>query len=435
MANLVVLGMQWGDEGKGKIVDMLTDKFEVVARYQGGHNAGHTVKIGERQFVLHLLPAGVLHSGKQCIIGNGVVVDPKALLHEMEELRQEGITDFEGRLFVSARAHVILPYHRLLDRAHESELGAKKIGTTGRGIGPTYENKIARSGIVISDLLNPELFKEKLHINLEFARRMVKDDAPELSFDEVYATYLGYGEQIRPLVADCSLLLHQAMKAGKHVLYEGAQGTMLDIDHGSYPFVTSSSACAGGACTGLGVGPTKIDSVLGVIKAYTTRVGEGPFPTELSDAAGQLLRDRGHEYGATTGRPRRCGWFDAVVGRYAVRVNGASALAIMKMDILDTFPKISICTGYRYRGSVVSELPMEPQALEACAPIYEEFEGWQQSTVGITQYDDLPEKAKTYLHHLSDLLETDIALISTGPKREQTIMTRQCDSLLKFGMC
>ncbi len=435
MANLVVLGMQWGDEGKGKIVDMLTDKFDVVARSQGGHNAGHTVKIGDRQFVLHLLPAGVLHQGTQCIIGNGVVVDPKALLQEMEELHREGITDFDERLFVSARAHVILPYHRLLDRAHETELGAKKIGTTGRGIGPTYENKIARSGMVISDLLDPELFKEKLLANLAYAKSVVKDDAPELAFDEIYETYLRYGEQIRPLVADCSLMLHQAMKAGKHVLYEGAQGTMLDIDHGTYPYVTSSNACAGGVCTGLGVGPTKIDGVLGVIKAYTTRVGEGPFPTELSDATGQLLRDIGREYGATTGRPRRCGWFDAVVGRYAVRVNGASALAIMKMDILDTFPKISICTGYRYRGSVVTELPMEPQALEACEPVYEEFEGWQQSTIGITEYDRLPENAKTYLSHLSELLDTEIALISTGPKREQTIVTSKCDSLLKFGAC
>ena len=426
MANLVVLGMQWGDEGKGKIVDMLTEKFDIVARYQGGHNAGHTVKIGEKTFVLHLIPSGILHEGRQCIIGNGVVVDPKALLQEMDALRQEGVADFEGRLFVSARAHVILPFHRLLDRAQESALGAKKIGTTGRGIGPTYESKIARTGIVISDLLDPAIFREKLEANLAYARRVAQEDVPELSFNEIYDTTLRYGEQLRPFVVDCSLMLHQAMNAGKHVLFEGAQGTMLDIDHGSYPYVTSSSACAGGACTGLGVGPTKINGVLGVIKAYTTRVGEGPFPTELFDEAGDTLRARGNEYGATTGRPRRCGWYDAVVGKYAMRVNGASALAIMKMDVLDPFPNIPVCAGYAYRGSVIHELPMEPEALLQCKPVYEEHDGWQQSTVGITQYDDLPEKAKTYLRRLSDLVETEIAIISTGPKREQTIIKDGC---------
>lgn len=422
MANLVVLGLQWGDEGKGKIVDMLAERFDIIVRYQGGHNAGHTVKIGEQKFILHLIPSGILHVRKQCVIGNGVVVEPQALFQEMEELRQQGITDFEGRLFISARAHVIMPYHRLLDRAHETELGQKKIGTTGRGIGPTYENKIARSGIVVSDLLNESVFREKLHVNLVYAKKSIQEDIPEISYDHLCETFLEYGERLQPFVRDCSLLLDQAMRAGKDILYEGAQGTMLDIDHGSYPYVTSSNACAGGVCTGLGIGPTKINGVLGVIKAYTTRVGEGPFPTELFDQEGEKLRELGGEYGATTGRPRRCGWFDAVVGRYAIRINGISALAMMKLDVLDALPVIKVCTGYRYRGKLVTEIPMEPEALQGCKPVYEEHEGWQQSTVDITQYEELPEKAQAYLNRLSELLETEIAIISTGPKRSQTII-------------
>ncbi|PIE32261.1 adenylosuccinate synthase [candidate division KSB3 bacterium] len=422
MANLIALGLQWGDEGKGKIVDMLAERFDVVARYQGGHNAGHTVKIGKTTFVLHLLPSGILHKGKQCIIGNGVVVDPKALFHEMDELRQQGISDFEGRLFISARAHAIMPYHRLLDRAHESELGTKKIGTTGRGIGPTYENKIARSGIVISDFLNAPLFREKLRANLAYAKKVIQDDVPELSFDHLYETYLEYGKRLRPFVEDCSLLIDRAIKAGKQVLFEGAQGAMLDIDHGTYPYVTSSSACSGGVCTGVGIGPTQINNVLGVIKAYTTRVGEGPFPTELFDHDGEALREYGAEFGATTGRPRRCGWFDAVIGRYAVRINGASMLAIMKLDVLDHVKTIKICTGYTYQGEHISELPMEPDALQACEPVYEEHEGWQGSTVGITDYEKLPQNAQTYLNRLSELLDTEIAIVSTGPKRDQTLV-------------
>ena len=422
MTNLIILGLQWGDEGKGKIVDMLAERFDIVARYQGGHNAGHTVTIGEKKFVLHLLPSGILHPGKLCVIGNGVVVDPKALFQEMETLQQQGISDVEGRLFVSARAHAIMPYHRLLDRAHEHELGTKRIGTTGRGIGPAYENKIARSGLVISDFLNESLFREKLQTNLAYAKKIVNDDALELSYDSLCETYLNYGKQLRPYVTDCSLLIDRAIKSGKSVLFEGAQGAMLDIDHGTYPYVTSSNACSGGVCTGLGIGPTKISGVLGVIKAYTTRVGEGPFPTELFDQDGERLRERGGEFGATTGRPRRCGWFDAVVGRYAVRINGVSKLAVMKLDVLDSFPTITICTGYRYRGELISELPMEPDALQECEPVYEEHEGWQESTVGITDYESLPHKAQTYLNRLSELLETDIAVVSTGPKRDQTLV-------------
>lgn len=422
MANLVVLGLQWGDEGKGKIVDMLAERYDIVARYQGGHNAGHTVNIGDQKFVLHLIPSGILHPGKQCVIGNGVVVDPEALIKEMDELRQRGIEDFEGRLFISARSHVIMPYHRILDRARESDLGEKKIGTTGRGIGPAYESKMARSGIIISDLLSEEVFREKLKTNLRYVKQLIQKDIPELSYEHICETYLKCGELIRPYVADCSLLLAQAIKSGKQILCEGAQGVMLDVDHGTYPFVTSSSASTGGACTGLGIGPGKIDQVLGVIKAYTTRVGEGPFPTELFDREGETLREKGGEYGATTGRPRRCGWFDAVIGRYAVRINGVDSLAVMKLDVLDTFPTINVCTGYLYRGEQITELPMSPRALQECMPVYEEHAGWRQSTEGIEHYDDLPDKAKAYLDRLADLVGTNISIISTGPKRRQTII-------------
>jgi adenylosuccinate synthase len=416
MANIVVLGLQWGDEGKGKIVDLLAEHYDVVARYQGGHNAGHTVTIGAEKFVLHLIPSGILRPGKQCVIGNGVVVDPEALIQEMEELRQRGIQDFEGRLF-------IMPYHRVLDRARESALGKKKIGTTGRGIGPAYESKMARSGIVISDLRQEQILREKMKDNLEYVKQLLpKEESPELSYEHICDTYLKCGERLRPYVTDCALLLDRAIKAGKQILFEGAQGVMLDVDHGTYPYVTSSNTSIGGVCPGLGIGPTKIQKVLGVIKAYTTRVGEGPFPTELFDKDGEGIRTRGGEYGATTGRPRRCGWFDALVGKYAVRINGVDALAVMKLDVLDIFPKLKICTGYRYYGELVTEIPMSPEALQDCEPVYEEHDGWQQSTVGVEQYDNLPEKARAYLNRLEELLETRIEIISTGPKRNQTIV-------------
>lgn len=421
MANIVVLGLQWGDEGKGKFVDLLTEKFDIVARFQGGHNAGHTVKIGDEKFILHLIPSGILHDNTQCVIGNGVVVDPGALLQEMDDLRQRGIQDFEGRLFISARAHVIMPYHQILDRAREHELAKKKIGTTGRGIGPTYECKMARIGVIMSDLLNPPLFREKVRAYVDNVTRLVRELPEDLSYEQVCDTYLAYAERLRPFITDCSLLLDRAMKAGKQILCEGAQGVMLDVDHGTYPYVTSSSASVGGACTGLGIGPKHVHKVLGVIKAYTTRVGEGPFPTELTESVGATLRERGAEYGATTGRPRRCGWFDAVVGRYAVRINGVDALAVTKLDVLDTFAAVNICTGYRYQGEVVAELPIAPEALQDCEPVYEEHAGWQQSTEGIEQYDELPDKAKAYLNRVSELLDTPIEFISTGPKRNQTI--------------
>jgi adenylosuccinate synthase len=428
MANIVVLGLQWGDEGKGKIVDMLAERYDVVARYQGGHNAGHTVKVGDQKFVLHLIPSGILHKGKQCVIGAGVVVDPQALLAEMEQLREQGIRDFEGRLFVSARAHLIMPYHRALERTREARRGAKKIGTTGRGIGPAYETKIARCGVVAADLLNEPLLREKVAYNLDYLQPVIGEvaEAAELNADRICRAYLDYGAALRPYLADCAVLLAQHMKAGKQILCEGAQGAMLDVDYGTYPYVTSSHTLAGGACTGLGLGPTRIGQVLGVIKAYTTRVGAGPFPTELFDADGETLRQRGDEYGATTGRPRRCGWFDALVGRAAVRLNGVDALAVMKLDILDSFPTIHICTGYRYRGELITELPMAPDGLSECEPVYEAHEGWQQPTEGLERYEDLPEPAQAYLARLAELVDAPIKLISTGPQRRQTIVVSSC---------
>ncbi|PID56116.1 adenylosuccinate synthase [candidate division KSB3 bacterium] len=425
MANLIALGLQWGDEGKGKIVDMLSERFDVICRYQGGHNAGHTVRIGDNTFVLHLIPSGILHKGKHCVIGNGVVVDPEALFREIDALRDQGISDIEGRLFVSARAHVIMPYHLLLDRAHETALGEDKIGTTGRGIGPAYEQKSARSGLLVSDLLHESTFFRKLQMQLDKVKNCLGNDAQDFSCDALCEACLTFAKRLKPYVVDCSLFLAQALKNGKDILYEGAQGVMLDIDHGSYPYVSSSSACAGGACTGLGVGPTTIDAVLGVIKAYTTRVGEGPFPTELFDQNGKELQEYGGEFGATTGRPRRCGWFDALIGRYAVRVNGVSSLAVMKLDVLDRFPVVKICTGYRYNGEHLTELPMQPEALQDCEPIYETHEGWQQSTAGITDYDELPKNARCYLDRLAELLETEIAVVSTGPRRSETIIKAQ----------
>lgn len=423
MANIVVLGLQWGDEGKGKIVDLLAEQYDVVARYQGGHNAGHTVKIGDEKFVLHLIPSGILRPGKQCVIGNGVVVDPEALLKEMDDLRQRGVQDFAGRLFVSGRAHVIMPYHRVLDQARESTLGKKKIGTTGRGIGPAYESKMARTGIVMADLLHEPILREKVQASLAYVKQLLPNEtSPELSYEQICAAYLQCGERLRPYITDCALLLAQAIKAGKQILCEGAQGIMLDVDHGTYPYVTSSNTSVGGVCSGLGLAPQQIRKVLGIIKAYTTRVGEGPFPTELFDADGETMRARGNEFGATTGRPRRCGWFDAVVGKYAVRINGVDALAIMKLDVLDVFPTIKICTGYRYQGELLTEIPMSPEALQDCEPVYEEHDGWQQATVGIEQYAQLPDKAKAYLHRLAELVEAKIEIISTGPERRQTIV-------------
>jgi adenylosuccinate synthase len=423
MANIVIVGAQWGDEGKGKIVDLLCDHFDVVARYQGGHNAGHTVKIADRQFVMHLIPSGILHPDKQCVIGNGVVVDPEYLLKEIGQLEALGIS-LLGRLLISNRAHVILPYHRAVEVATEQALGDKKIGTTFRGIGPCYEDKAGRVGIRICDLFHPAELREKIFENVKTKNAVLAAlyHAQPLDAQAVYDQVLASAGKIRPYVADTGAWLAEAMAQGKRVLFEGAQAILLDVDHGTYPFVTSSSAGAGGACTGTGVPPTRIGGVIGVAKAYATRVGGGPFPTELKTDLGELLRQRGVEYGASTGRPRRCGWFDVPAARYAGRLNGIDALAVTKIDVLDALDEIPVCTGYRYKNSELEEFPCESHLLEKLEPVYTVFPGWQASTVGVTSFDALPQKAQDYLKALSSLTGIEVAMVSTGPERNQTIL-------------
>lgn len=427
MPALVIVGTQWGDEGKGKIVDLLSPEADIIVRFQGGHNAGHTVVVGADQFVLHLVPSGVLHAGKIGMIGNGVVIDPAALLEEIDALKARGV-DLSGRLFVSDRAHLIMPYHKAIDKESEKTKGARKIGTTGRGIGPTYADKMARVGLRVADLLDPDLFREKLTKSLTDMNYLLGRlyGVKGFDLDSVYQSYLGYATRLRPYIADTAILLHDAVSAGRRVLFEGAQGTLLDVDHGTYPFVTSSSATIGGALIGSGVGPKGIDRVMGVAKAYSTRVGEGPFPTELrDDQGGAELRAKGQEFGATTGRPRRCGWFDAVVVRYAVRLNGLSGLAITKLDVLDDSPDIKVCTGYRLAGQTVNTVPAVSEHFERCEPIYETLPGWKQPTAGITKYDDLPSNARRYLERLSELVGCPLDVISTGSKRDQTIILRR----------
>ncbi|WP_027389011.1 adenylosuccinate synthase [Chrysiogenes arsenatis] len=421
MSNLVILGAQWGDEGKGKIVDLLSEDADVVVRYQGGHNAGHTVKVGDVQTILHLIPSGILHPGKMCIIGQGVVVDPKALLDEIAYLEEKGI-QVAGQLLVSERANLIMPYHRAIDKSNESHRGEKKIGTTGRGIGPCYADKMSRIGIRLCDLLETELFAERLADNLQNFNYILSKlyNLPELKFNDIFNEYQEYGRQLQQYVADTSLYLADALAAGKNVLYEGAQGTMLDVDNGTYPYVTSSSCCVGGSLTGSGVGIRGVDNALGIMKAYTTRVGEGPFPTELLESTGEFLRKEGNEYGATTGRPRRCGWFDAVVGRYAVRTNSLTGVCITKLDVLDKLPVIKICTGYRVGDELLHEFPASLTKLRKVEPVYEEMPGWQCSTVGTQSEADLPAAARTYLARLEELLQCPITIVSTGPKRDQT---------------
>ncbi|MBF0487108.1 MAG: adenylosuccinate synthase [Nitrospirae bacterium] len=423
MANIIIVGTQWGDEGKGKIVDCLTEKSNVVARYQGGHNAGHTVVIGGDKFILHLIPSGILHKDKLCIIGNGVVVDPLALITEIEELKARGVAVMEN-LKVSKNAHLIMPTHVSLDLSKELKKGSKKIGTTGRGIGPCYTDKASRSGIRMLDLFWPEQFKEKLRANVADANYMLGQfpDTKKLGADEIYNMYMSYGEKLAPYVDDTDITVNEAIKSGKSVLFEGAQGTLLDVDHGTYPYVTSSNATAGGAMTGLGVGPKCIDEVLGVAKAYTTRVGEGPFPSELMGQEGKLLREKGAEYGATTGRPRRCGWLDFVVLRHAVRVNGLTGLVITKLDILDGMDKIKVCVGYKYKDKLLKDFPKELPILEGCTPVYEELDGWTgHTTAGVRSYDKLPQKAKDYMKVIGETLGIPIAIVSTGQDRDDII--------------
>ena len=423
MSNIVVLGTQWGDEGKGKVVDVLTPYVDVVVRYQGGNNAGHTVVVGREKFVLQSIPSGILHPGRRCLIGCGVVVDPASLIQEMESLVQRGIV-LDGNLFISKNAHLILPYHPALDRASEAKLGNRRIGTTGKGVGPAYVDKAGRVGIRMADLLDERLFREKLEYNVTQKNRLLRDiyDAPTFSVEEILIPYLRFAGWLAPYITDTALLLARWIDAGYSVLFEGAQGTMLDVDHGTYPYITSSSTTAGGASTGTGVPPTKIDGVFGVSKAYTTRVGGGPFPTELHGEAAELIRVRGNEYGAVTGRPRRCGWFDAVVGRYAVRLNGCEALALTKLDVLDQCEVIKVCTGYRYEGETLTEFPVEERIWATAEPVYEELSGWQTSTAGARTLGDLPAKARQYLDRLSELVGVPFGLISTGAVRDDTIL-------------
>jgi adenylosuccinate synthase len=421
MKNVVVIGAQWGDEGKGKVVDILAPYFDLVVRYNGGHNAGHTVRAGDRKLVLHLIPSGILHPQCTCVIGNGTVIDPAALRIEMDQLDQMGVS-CEGRLIISDRAHLILPYHVALEAARERDLGANCVGTTMRGIGPAYEDKAARRGIRAGDLLYPDLFRERALRNIEDANRSLSSMGCEPLDSALLDGYMESALALRPLIRSTADFVNQAVKGGRSVLLEGAQATMLDIDHGTYPFVTSSNATAGGAATGTGLAPQLITGTLGLAKAYTTRVGAGPFPTELLDDTGSYLQRRGNEFGASTGRPRRTGWFDAVVVRYSNMVNGFDALALPKLDVLDEVDKLQICKAYKIRGSVTEEMPYSAEVLAECEPVYEELPGWKKSTSGITTYDDLPVEAKKYVTRIEELVGAPIALISSGPERDETII-------------
>jgi adenylosuccinate synthase len=417
--NIAVVGAQWGDEGKGKIVDLLTPCFSIVARYQGGHNAGHTVYVRGTRFVLHLIPSGILRPEVTCVIGNGVVIDLEALFREVDELRALGV-EVDGRLAVSEKAHLIMPYHRELELLAEARRGERRIGTTSRGIGPAYEDKIGRRGIRVCDLYDPRGLAQEVRENVNARNRLVGDTT--LDWQKLVDELLAYGERLQPWVADVSLMLTRAMQEGRSIMFEGAQGTLLDIDHGTYPFVTSSNSTAGGVCTGLGIGPKSIHGVLGVAKAYTTRVGEGIMPTELSGPLAERLRESGQEYGASTGRPRRCGWYDAVAVRYAVRVNGLDTIALTKLDVLDSLDEILVCTGYRRRSEIVTDFPVDVNRLAECEPIYETHPGWRRPTRGVRSFAELPLEARNYVERLESLTGVPAAIISTGSDREETIV-------------
>ncbi len=419
MSVTVLVGSQWGDEGKGKIVDILSEKFDIVARYQGGANAGHTVEIGEKQYILHLIPSGILRDGVKCVIGNGVVIDPQALLDEIKILEDNGIK-VEGRLFISHNAHLIMPYHKLFDSISES--GKNKIGTTGRGIGPCYIDKFDRKGIRIIDLLNRDVLEKKLRQNVDEKNILLKKLYGDKGFDieEIIKEYISFDEAIDSYVTDVPLMLNNAIKEGKNILLEGAQGTLLDVDHGTYPFVTSSNPTSGGACTGSGIPPNKIDNVFGIVKAYTTRVGNGPFPTELTDEAGEKLRQEGAEFGATTGRPRRCGWFDAFLVRYSAMINGIDAVAVTKLDVLSIFEKIKVCIGYKLNEKLLKSFPSDVDRLSSVTPVYETVDGWMEDISECKSYNELPPKTKEYLEFISDQANIKIEIVSVGPKRRQT---------------
>jgi adenylosuccinate synthase len=419
MAVTVLVGSQWGDEGKGKIVDILSDRYHIVARYQGGANAGHTVEIGDQKYILHLIPSGILRDNVICVIGNGVVIDPVALLEEIEILEKHGIK-VAGRLFISHNAHLIMPYHKLLDSISES--GNNKIGTTGRGIGPCYIDKYARKGIRIVDLLNRKVLEEKIRENLKEKNNLLTKvyDQEELDIDEIIKQYTEFDKVIDPYIKDVPAYLNNAISDGKSILLEGAQGALLDVDHGTYPFVTSSSPTSGGACIGSGIPPNKITRVIGIVKAYTTRVGNGPFPTELTDNEGDKLRKVGAEFGATTGRPRRCGWFDAPLVKYSAMINGIDCVAITKLDVLDKFDKIKVCTSYELDGKTIKTFPTDFDKLSRITPVYEELDGWNVDITECRSYSELPEKTKEYLSFITKEAGVAIDIISVGPKREQT---------------
>jgi adenylosuccinate synthase len=423
--NVIVIGTQWGDEGKGKIVDWLTDRAQGVVRFQGGHNAGHTLVIAGKKTVLRLIPSGIMRGNVNCYIGNGVVVSPQALVQEMGELAAAGVPVAE-RLKISEACPLILPYHVALDHAREAAKGAQKIGTTGRGIGPAYEDKVARRAIRLQDLFRPVRFAEKLQELLDFHNFVLEHfyKQPKLEFRKTLDEVLAYAPKLAPLVADVPRALYEANRAGKNLLFEGAQGSLLDIDHGTYPFVTSSNCVAGAAAAGAGVGPHQLHYVLGITKAYTTRVGGGPFPTELSDDIGELLRQRGQEFGAVTGRPRRTGWFDAAALKRSIQLNGVSGLCITKLDVLDGVEAVKICVGYEIDGRMSDILPVGAEELERCVPVYEELPSWQESTVGVKAYDGLPKAARAYLQRIEELCRVPVDLISTGPDREETIVMR-----------
>ncbi|MGB2879444.1 MAG: adenylosuccinate synthase [Candidatus Omnitrophota bacterium] len=418
----VLVGAQWGDEGKGKVIDILTEDVKYVVRYQGGNNAGHTVVIGDDKYVLHLVPSGILHDGKICVIGHGVVVDPKALIEEIELLQSKGI-GLDQRLKVSDKAHVIFPYHNKLDELRELRKKGR-IGTTKKGIGPCYADKVARVGIRIGDLYDKAYFKERLERIIEEKNTILKNlyGFEGFSVEEIFKGYLKYAEYLKEYVCDSVMLLNEALKRGESILFEGAQGTFLDVDYGTYPFVTSSNSTAGGACTGAGIGPSRVDSVLGVVKAYTTRVGEGPFPTEFGPDLMDKIRKKGGEFGATTGRARRCGWFDSVLVKNSVEINGIDKVVITKLDVLDELKTIKICTAYRYKGKLYQNIPGIPGFLDNCEPVYEEQPGWQQDTSQITSYELLPENARKYLQKVKKLIGSDIMLVSVGKSRKQTFI-------------
>lgn len=423
MACVVIIGTQWGDEGKGKIVDLLTRHADFVVRFQGGNNAGHTIVLKGEKFIFHLIPSGILYRGKKCIIGNGVVLDPEVLLEEIKELKERGYFKDDHQLMISEEAHLIFPYHRKIDVAREKIF---KIGTTGRGIGPAYEDKVARCGIRVIDLMDEEVFREKLEANLlqknTYLVEVLKEEP--FRFSEIFDSYLCFRDRLKKYIKDTTLILHEALDRGKHILFEGAQGTLLDLDHGTYPFVTASNTVAGNVCAGAGIPPTKIDTILGVAKAYTTRVGEGPFPTELKDEVGERIRQRGGEYGATTGRPRRCGWFDAVIVHHSIRINGIREIALTKMDVLNDFEKIKICVGYQIDGKVFYHVPSNLRIWQSAKPIYEEMEGWKGEIRGAKQYKDLPLNARRYIKRIEELVQAKVTMISVGSEREETIILK-----------